>query len=198
MQRSAVTPRKARPGTATARILVMLVAASGVAATGAAARTTAERLAEVIAQHGWPCGGVERVEPLPDNMFRSVCADGHRYDVFVRPGWSDGRMRQTHLQPLLEVAAAMQDLDATEPTVRREAAEELARLGPEATAAASRLTRSVRSDSDPAVRAAAATALGRLGVQDDAIEQALHRATADPSPQVRERAGEALALLRAG
>jgi hypothetical protein len=156
---------------------------------------TAERLAEVIAQHGWPCGAVAGYEPLPDGMLKVTCAEGQQYEVFVRPDWSDARPRQTPLRPLLEVAAAVGGLEAPEAAARREAALVLARLGPEATAAASHLTRAMTGDRDPSVRAAAATALGRLGLKDEAILAALGRATTDPSPEVRTEAATALALL---
>jgi HEAT repeat protein len=127
------------------------------------------------------------------------CTDANRYEVFVRPGWdADGATRQTRLRPLIEVDAAMRGLDAPAPAARRDAAEALARLGPEATAAAGRLGEAVVGDEDAAVRAEAATALGRLGVRDEVIVQALRRATVDPSPVVRERAAEALAALGGG
>jgi hypothetical protein len=170
-----------------------------LAATAAAEETQdpiTERLAEVIAQHGWPCGGIAGHEPLADDLFSVTCADGQRYEVFVRPGWTDtGAPRQTHLRPLLEVGVAVRGLEAAEPAARREAALSLARLGPEATAAASHLTRAMTGDRDPSVRAAAATALGRLGLKDEAILAALGRATTDPSPEVRTEAATALALL---
>lgn len=180
-----------------------LVAAMGVMAVigsaGAATRTLGDHLAAVIAQHGWPCGTISHYEPLPDSVYAATCSNGERYEVFLRPGWQDNEApRQTHLKPLIDVAAAVDGLDATDPKVRRDAADKLAELGPDASSAASQLTRSVAGDRDASVRAAAATALGRLGVKDDAIALALLRATKDPDPEVRKQAALALSILVGG
>lgn len=164
----------------------------------AAPRPGAERLAAVIAQHGWPCGGIADYQPKPDDMFQVTCADGHSYEVFVRPDWSDVGPRQTHLRPLLEVADAVDGLEAAEPAARRAAALTLARLGPDASSAAGQLTRTLAGDRDVLVRAAAATALGRLGRADAAILAVLRQAAADPSPEVRAAAAASLAQLGGG
>ncbi|MCB9536007.1 MAG: HEAT repeat domain-containing protein [Myxococcales bacterium] len=91
--------------------------------------------------------------------------------------------------PTDEAAAVLHGrLDDPDPEVRAAAARGLAIVSPGD--ALVPLCATLANDADPGVRVTAAVALGQLG--GEAARAALQRATADPHPEVRDRARAAL------
>ena len=89
------------------------------------------------------------------------------------------------------VRDSVERLDDPEASVRIQAANELAALGPAAAPATLRLIRSLKEDEVPEVRAKAAVALGNVDVHDGLATQ-LAEALADPQERVRQNVAFAL------
>jgi hypothetical protein len=155
-----------------------------------------QQLGEVVALHGWPCGGVTSYKPVGAHQYQTMCRDGQNYEVYLREDWNwHAADRQTGLHQMLDIGQQAEQLKtAADPAERRKAADSLGQLGAAAYPAVPALIEAL-SDADAGVRRSAAQALGRMGPQADAAVPALTAALADPNPGVRESAAQALTAL---
>ena len=155
-----------------------------------------QQLGEVVALHGWPCGGVTSYRLVEAHRYQAMCRDGQNYEVYLREDWNwRAADRQTGLHQMLDIGEQAEQLKtAADPAERRKAADSLGQLGAAAYPAVPALIKAL-SDADAGVRRSAAQALGRMGPQADAAVPALTAALADPNPGVRESAAQALTTL---
>jgi HEAT repeat protein len=88
--------------------------------------------------------------------------------------------------------------NGTTPPIRSQAALEIGKSGMAAQEAVPVLKEALRNSMDDLVRAAAAGALGELGTVAAQAMPTLEHALSDPSPEVREKAAQALKVIREG
>ncbi len=84
-----------------------------------------QQLGEVVALHGWPCGGVTSYRLVEAHRYRAMCRDGQNYEVYLREDWNwRAADRQTGLHQMLDIGEQAEQLKtAADPAERRKAAE---------------------------------------------------------------------------
>lgn len=152
-------------------------------------------LDSVIALHGWPCGGVESHARSGEREYTVRCREGQTYRVMLTDEWNwHDNQRETQLNVLIAVSRHSTELQSSDASSRREAADRLGDLGPSARSAVPQLIAALR-DSASSVRTSAARALGMIGPDAEEARPALERLSQDEDASVRAAAADALGRL---